>query len=111
MLEGGAAVGIRGAGAAEGTHCRQETSGSGIRGRRITPLTFMPIAKGFRSPGQIGMQVTVKWGRREGQGQRWAQSGVPGFGKPHAGQGGGQNRRRDRSNLGSTALSSASSQR
>ena len=53
----------------------------------------MPIAKGFRSPGQIGMQVTVKWGRREGQGQRWAQSGVPGFGKPHAGQGGRQNRR------------------
>lgn len=93
MLEGGAAVGIRGAGAAEGTHSRQETSGSGIRGRRITPLTFMPIAKGFRSPGQIGMQVTVKWGRREGQGQRWAQSGVPGFGKPHAGQGGRQNRR------------------
>lgn len=74
---------------------RYETSGFGIKGRLVAPLP-LSFVKGFLKVPAHGTNpwtIMVKWGRRGRKGKKLERSGVLGFGKPHDGQGGRQNRR------------------
>lgn len=128
MLQGSTAVGIRGekrlgSPAAprcaplleRRTHSRYETSGSGIRGRLITPLTFMPIAKGSLEPRTNRYANNSETGEEGGKGTKVGAEWSSGLWKTPR----GPRRKTEQkvsghstgSSLGSTALSSANSQR